>query len=198
MLRTVSRPVFQKDVTVANNWFLTTSGANVAFQGVLFNYYYAGLPESAFVTIPAGSSIEAPVDLESVYDLSEDGEYEIAAAGLVPIAKAGTTTLANEAFSFESNTLKIKVNGALVNKLRPRTVVQTSSCSSSQRSSLNTALSNSASLSRAASTAATSGSATKFNEYFKSTSSSVRSTVAARFNGVVTQSSSTTSGGTNK
>jgi deuterolysin len=124
--------------------------------------------------------------------------------GAIPYAVGQSTELSGSAVTFKSNSLPILVDGAaaaVVAKAVPemtvteRTVLQ-SGCSSSQRSATTLALSRCATLARAASTAASSGSSSKFSEYFKTTSSSVRSTVAARLSAVASQCGSTTSGAT--
>lgn len=122
----------------------------------------------------------------------------------MPFAIGDSTDLTNEAVTYKSNVLTMAVDGAAA-ALRPkaipemslteRTVLQ-SGCSTSNKAATTAALNSCASLARAASTAASSGSSTKFSEYFKTTSSSVRSTVAARLSAVATQCSSLTSGGT--
>lgn len=71
-----------------------------------------------------------------------------------------------------------------------------SSCSGSRGTALNQALKNVASLANKAAQEATSGSASKFQEYFKTTSSSSRQTVAARLQAVAREASSTSSGAT--
>lgn len=122
----------------------------------------------------------------------------------MPFAIGESTELTDLAIGYKSNVLTMAVDGQAA-ALRPkaipemslteRTVLQ-SGCSTSNRAATTAALSSCASLARAASTAASSGSASKFSEYFKTTSASVRSTVAARFSAVATQCGSTTSGGT--
>ena len=170
-----------------------------------------GLPEDAFITIPAGQSVESTADLASVHNLHAGGTYEVAAAGAIRVAKPDSTELSDDVLTFESNTINIDVDGVAASQkfqthsaplikrfeqLDKRTTLVQGSCTSARVSTLRSALSSAASLARAASSAATSGSASKFNEYFKTTASGTRSTVASRLNGVVTQASSTSGGGT--
>jgi len=103
--------------------------------------------------------------------------------------------------AYRSNTLSINVDGAYAATIAPavkvldeRTVE--TSCSGTQKTSLTNALSRAVQLSNAAATAATSGSASKFNEYFKTTATTTRNTVAGRFRGVAAQAGSTTGGST--
>lgn len=102
---------------------------------------------------------------------------------------------------FTSNELSIDVDGAkastvmkAVAPLDRRTKV--ASCSGSRGSALNQALQNTVTLANKAAQEATSGSSSKFREYFKTTSSSTRQTVAARLRAVAKEASSTSSGST--
>ena len=73
---------------------------------------------------------------------------------------------------------------------------QVAGCSGSRGSQLSQALSNSAALANMAAQAARSGSASKFQEYFKTTDSSVRQVVANRLSAVAREASSSSSGAT--
>lgn len=102
---------------------------------------------------------------------------------------------------YNSNELSIDVDAAeamtvmkAITPLERRTRV--SGCSGSRGSALAQALQNSASLANRAAEAATSGSAAKFQEYFRTTDASTRQTVAARLRAVARESSSTSSGST--
>ena len=186
-------------------------GSVVTFEGVLKHYKLTGLPEDAFITIPAGESVESTADVASVHNLQAGGVYEVAAAGAMRVAQAGSTELSDDVLTFESNTINIDVDGATASakfheraaplmkrfeELEKRTALVQGSCTSARLNSLRAALTNAASLSRTASTQARSGSATKFSEYYKTTASGTRTTVSNRFNGAVTQASSTSGGGT--
>jgi deuterolysin len=160
------------------------------------------LPAEAFVSIPAGTSYETTINAASLHDLSSGGTFSMVAEGSVPYALANSTELSGNAVSFKSNTLTVEVDGAAaaavpraLNAIDKRSQLQ-SDCSSSQRSATTRALSNCASLARAASTAAKSGSASKFSEYFKTTATSTRTTVANRLTAVAGECSSSTSGAT--
>ena len=178
------------------------NGALVQHEGILRRYLTTDLTEDAFTTLAAGKTIEQTVNLASVADLSTGGDYDVFAAGAIPLATPGTITLSGESVTYDSNLLTIQVDGAVaarvekaVKPLDKRTLEE--SCSSSaNNAALQKALRQSVTLANNAATAATSGSASKFNEYFKTTSSSVRSTVAARFRGIAKQAGSTTGGGT--
>lgn len=176
-------------------------GAPVAFKGVLKRVQTAELSEEVFATLAPGATLENTFELAAVTDLSAGGAFEVVAEGAVPLASAGSTELSGSQLTFRSNKLSITVDGAAAARVAPavhilddRTVV--TSCGGSQGTALSTALANSQRLSNAAANAAQSGSAAKFQEYFKTTTTSARDTVAARFRGVATQSGSTTNGGT--
>ena len=145
--------------------------------------------------------MESTFDLASVTDLKAGGAFEVIAEGAFAVAAADSTSLSANKVAYRSNTLSINVDGAYAATVAPaikilddRTVE--TSCSGTQKTALTNALSRAVQLSNAAATAATSGSASKFNEYFKTTATSARNTVAARYRGVATQAGSTTSGST--
>ncbi|KAF2206984.1 hypothetical protein CERZMDRAFT_91873 [Cercospora zeae-maydis SCOH1-5] len=164
------------------------------------------LSEDAFLAIAPGQTIESEVEIAELYDVETSDTYTVQAAGLLRYAEAGSTELTNDTLVYSSNKLDLDIDGeaakrvayavAPLDTLDKRTQLSTSGCSSSQLSQLRSALSSCQSLASAAATAATSGSATKFQEYFKTTSSSVRSTVAARLRAVASDCGSTTSGRT--
>ena len=155
----------------------------------------------AFKTLAPGASLENTFDLATVTDLSAGGVFEVVSEGAFPVAKPGTTELSSAKLAFRSNQLSITVDGEKAAKVEPavkileeRTLV--TSCSGSQNTALRNALTNARTLSLNAANAAQSGSASKFQEYYKTTATSARNTVAARFRGVATQAGSTTGGGT--
>ena len=178
------------------------NGALVQHEGILRRYLTTDLTEDAFTTLAAGEAIEQTVNLASVADLSTGGDYDVFAAGAIALATPGTTTLSGESVTYDSNLLTIQVDGAAAAKVEKavkpldKRTLEESCSSSANNAALQKALRQAVTLANNAATAATSGSASKFNEYFKTTSSSVRSTVAARFRGIAKQAGSTTGGGT--
>ncbi|KAL8784756.1 MAG: hypothetical protein Q9213_003787 [Squamulea squamosa] len=176
-------------------------GTPIAFKGILKRVRTEELTEEAFATLAPGATLESTFELAAVTDLSAGGTFEVVTEGAVPLASVGSTELSGSQITYRSNKLSITVDGAAAARVAPaihilddRTIV--TSCAGTQGTSLRTALTNSQRLSNAAATAAESGSAAKFQEYFKTTTASARSTVAARFRGVAAQSGSTTNGGT--
>ena len=134
-------------------------------------------------------------------DLKAGGKFEVIAEGAFAVAAADTTSLSASKVAYRSNTLAITVDGAAAAKVAPaiktledRTIE--TSCSGTRGTTLTNALARTVQLSNAAANAAQSGSAAKFQEYFKTTTTSARNTVAARFRGVAAQAGSTNSGST--
>ncbi|KAL8730559.1 MAG: hypothetical protein Q9166_004013 [cf. Caloplaca sp. 2 TL-2023] len=177
------------------------NGAPVAFKGVLKRVKTTELTEDAFASLAPGATLESTFELAAVTDLSAGGAFEVVAEGAVPLAQADSTELSGSEITFRSNTLSITVDGAAAARVAPavrilddRTIV--TSCAGAQGTSLRNALTNAVQLSNAAATAAQSGSAAKFQEYFRTTDTGARNTVAARFRGVSAQAGSTTNGAT--
>lgn len=172
------------------------------FKGVLLRLKTGDLTQESFMAIAPGQTLETEVDIAELYDVETDDSYTVQAMGAMRYAEAGDTKLAG-ALDFSSNALVMNINGTeakevpyALDAIVKRTRLNTGSCSTARLSAVRTALSNCARLASGAATAATSGSATTFNTFFKSTSSSVRSTVAARFRAIAADCGSTTSGGT--
>ncbi|ESZ91571.1 hypothetical protein SBOR_8041 [Sclerotinia borealis F-4128] len=173
----------------------------VPFKGVLRSIQRTELVPEVFRTLAAGETFETTFNAAEVHDLSTSS-YTFVAEGSISVAQVGSTEL-TDAIIFKSNTLTMNVNGeaaksvakAIPTSIDRRTVLQ-SGCSTTQKSQTTQALAYCASLAKAASTAASSGSSSKFSEYFKTTSSSTRSVVAARLSAVASQCGSISSGST--
>ncbi|GME28774.1 peptidase m35 deuterolysin [Neofusicoccum parvum] len=170
--------------------------SRVGFEGVRLRTVTSGLTEDAFQAIAAGETVEVTFDVAQMHDLATGGAFDILSQGAIPYAEADSTELAG-ALSYVSNKLSATVNGAEAEKVRrgftKRAALQ-SDCTSTRGTATRTALTNCRSLALAASSAAAGGSASKFSEYFKTTSSSTRSAVAATFSKVASECGSTTSG----
>jgi deuterolysin len=164
----------------------------------------SNLDDSAFQPIAAGETITTTWDIAQAHDLSAGGPISVASTGFIPYAAANSTTLAASPLPYTSNLLSHTVDGAkaaLVRRsfhaLADRQVVQ-SDCTGTKLSASRTALSACASLAAQASTAAASGPAAKMTEYFKSSSSSTRSTVAGIFGKIAAECGASPSGGVSK
>lgn len=173
-----------------------------SFNGILRSVRRTNLSSDSFISIPAGTSFQTTINTASVHDLSAGGAFTAVAEGAFPYALPNSTELAGDAIGFKSNALDLNIDGAAaalvpraVEPLWKRAKVQ-SDCSTAQKSATTKALANCKTLANAAATAAKSGSASKFSEYFKTTSSTVRATVAKRLTAVASECGSSISGAT--
>ena len=158
------------------------------------------MAEDAFQTLAAGESVEAEFDPAEVHDLSTGGDFDFLVRGTFLTASADSASI-DGSVSFDSNVLKSHVDGVAAAKVRrdfhdniqKRTVIQ-SDCTGTRGTAQRTALTNCAALASKAATAATSGAAAKLTEYFKSSTTATRNTVAGVFNKAAAECGSTTSG----
>lgn len=161
------------------------------------------LHDDIFMPILSGQTIEREIDIAELYEIFLSDTYKVKAAGAFPYAPINSTALTDRALPFVSNTLVMDIDGAEAVKVEKaldrmhfkRTNVQ-NDCTGTKLDAVNTALRNCSELATAASTAAKSGSDDRFQEYFKTTNSSVRQTVADRFTAVATDCSTNSSGAT--
>lgn len=158
------------------------------------------LSEDAFTTLAPGESFASLVNIAALHEVS-GGDYTVSTIGAIPYATANTTEIAGSVL-YESNVLAldlseddVSVVSRAVPVLDKRTVLR--SCSGSQNTAHRAALSRLIGVAQSVANAARSGSAAKFQEFFKTTSSSARENVAARYDAIQRESSSTTSGATN-
>jgi deuterolysin len=158
-----------------------------------------GLDESAFETIGAGQTIEVTFDAAELHDLSSGGAIDMTTKGSLSYAQEGSVEITG-AIPFSSNTISAQVNGSAAAAARTsfqekmrRAIVQ-SDCTGTRGTATRNAMTACRSLALAASSAAANGAAAKMTEYFKSSTSTTRSTVAAVFGRVATECGSTTSG----
>ncbi|KAF4250405.1 hypothetical protein CNMCM8714_000029 [Aspergillus fumigatus] len=189
---------FFQDAAPVKKVSLFRNATEVEFTGIKRRLLTEGLSDDALTTLAPGATFEDEFDVASTADLTEGGTVTIRTDGFVPIT---TDRKVSGYIPYQSNELEIEVDAAkaaavpqAIKLLDRRTKV--ASCSGSRASALSTALRNAASLANAAASAASSGSSTRFQEYFKTTSSSTRNTVAARFRAVASEASSQSSGKT--
>ncbi|KAF2201022.1 neutral protease 2-like protein [Delitschia confertaspora ATCC 74209] len=161
-----------------------SANAEVPFEGIKLRLLTTGLQESAFTALEAGASKTITVDTAALHKVEEGGNFDVFASGIIPYAEAGSTELTGS-LSYASNKLSLTIDGAQASKvakaLTKRTTIG-SDCTGSKLTAVRTALSNCQRLANSAASAARSG--TKMSTYFKSTSSSVKSSVAARLTAV--------------
>jgi len=159
--------------------------------------YNNNTSSQAFTLLAGGQTIDQDIDIAEFYDLGNH-TYDISTDGFLPYAEENSTQLSGTSLRFRSNELSIVVDGVkakqttkAVDKLIMKRVTVEDDCSTSQRSALAAANTKCASMALAAAQAATSGSAEMFEQYFKDSSSSTRSTVAAHYRTVANDCSST-------
>lgn len=142
-------------------------------------------------------------DPAEVHDLSSGGDYHVLVRGSFQTAALNSTEVTG-VVPYDSNLMYTHVDGKAASKVRrdfherlqakmKRTQLQ-SDCTGTRGQAQRTALTNCKSLATAAAAAASNGSAQKLTEYFKSSTSATRSTVAGVFNKVATECGSTTGG----
>ncbi|KAJ5690885.1 hypothetical protein N7462_005277 [Penicillium macrosclerotiorum] len=170
----------------------------VMFEGIKRRFKLQGLTSEALTTLAAGEALEDEFDIAATNTLSHGGAVTLRSNGLVPLVNGGAVS---GYLPYHSNDLKIDVDADKASRvakaIKPLGRRTQESCSdSSRKAALKKALSNTVSLANAAAEAALSGSATKFNEYFRTTSSSTRQDVAARLKAVAKEAQSTNSGST--
>ncbi|EEY16385.1 neutral protease [Verticillium alfalfae VaMs.102] len=172
--------------------------SKLAFDGIRLTVSTVGLTEESFKIVKAGETIEMEFDAAELHDLSAGGDYEILTKGAFSTAELDSTVISG-VLPYSSNSLSSKVDGikaATTHKnfqdIAKRTTVS-SDCTGTRRSATITAINKCASLASAARAAATSDTA-RLQEYFKSSSSSVSSRVAAVFSRIEEECGSTTSG----
>uniref|UniRef100_L2GK12 Neutral protease 2 n=1 Tax=Colletotrichum fructicola (strain Nara gc5) TaxID=1213859 RepID=L2GK12_COLFN len=159
------------------------SGNKVEFDGVRLLMATSGLTEEAFQVIGAGESVEVEFDAAELHDLSTAGEIDIVSSGAFSYAEADSTELAGT-IPFSSNSVHTAVNGEEAAAVRARFLA---------KRTVN-AISRCRSLAVAASSAAASGPAARMTEYFKSSTTATRNTVATVFSRIASECGSTTSG----
>ncbi|KAI2469071.1 Deuterolysin metalloprotease family-domain-containing protein [Annulohypoxylon bovei var. microspora] len=172
-------------------------GNKVEFDGIRLRVTTTGLGEEAFQTIASGETVEATFDVGQVYDLSAGGSFDVVSLGAMSYAEINTTDLAG-ILPVSGSTVTAQVDGAVAKEVRRRfhakRIDVQSDCTGTKLTATNTAISNCRALASAAQTAASSGSATKLTEYFKSSTTATRSTVAGVFQKVASECGSTSSG----
>ncbi|KAI5863803.1 Deuterolysin metalloprotease family-domain-containing protein [Durotheca rogersii] len=172
-------------------------GNQVPFEGIRLRVLTTGLDEDAFQTIAAGETVDATFDVGQAYDLSAGGTYELVSVGTVSYAEVNSTELAG-AVAVNGGVVTAQVDGPAASAVRRRfhakRIAVQSDCTGTRRTATTTAISNCRSLAAAAQTAASSGAAAKLTEYFKSSTTATRSTVAGVFQRVASECGTTTAG----
>ncbi|KXJ86457.1 neutral protease 2-like protein [Microdochium bolleyi] len=168
----------------------------VPFDGLRVLVSTENLDEDAFRTIAAGTSIEVTFDIAELHDLAAGGSFDIVSAGVLPTAEADSTTITG-AIAFASNPTIASVDGVQASAVREahinkRFAVQ-SDCTGTRLTTINNAISVCRTLASAAQSAANSDNA-RMVDFFKSSSSSTKSTVSQVFSRIASACGSTSSG----
>ncbi|KAK1777215.1 Deuterolysin metalloprotease family-domain-containing protein [Copromyces sp. CBS 386.78] len=186
------------DTAAVEKTQIFSSSGPVAFDGLRLRVAASHLTEDAFQLIAPGETVSATWDPAEVHDLSAGGSFDLKVSGALQFADVDSVQLKGT-IPFSSNIITgHSVDGAAASAARhsfhaKRSVVQ-SDCTSTKGTATRTAMSNCRALAAAASQAASSGAAAKMTEYFKSSTSSTRSTVANVFAKIASECGSTTSG----
>ncbi|OAA69710.1 Peptidase M35, deuterolysin [Cordyceps fumosorosea ARSEF 2679] len=179
---------------------IEANGSNVEFQGLRLRLSTEKLTDEDFQKIDAGQSIEVTFHLAETHDLSAGGKYSVSSTGVLSYATEADNKLIGSV-SYTSNAIEAEIDGAIAAavhgaiqaRYEKRTHVQ-SDCTGSRRTGTINALKNCVALSTRAADAARSGPAAKVEEYFKSSSSSTRSTIVNVLNNVAQECGSTDGG----
>ena len=189
------------DKIPTNDFEVTKDSQKAEFHGVKLRLGKT-FDQSAFTALQPGQSKEVVVDLAEVYGLDKSGIYDVRAAGQFRVAELGSTELIrDETIFYHSNPVSLNVDGQRASKvskaihvaLQSRSTIQ-SDCSASQKSTIADGEKRCAAQANAAADAALNGSASKFQEYFKSTATADRQRVANRLKAVAKECTNTPGG----
>lgn len=165
------------------------------FVGINVRPSFTNMTEASFKLIKPGQTIENTIDIATVYDITETGDYTVLASGAMPYAAPASTALGTgNAVYFQSNSLILSVNGAeaaqVPKAIPPSKLKRTniaSDCTGSRLTVLKDALTNCAFMSKLAAQAADTNDAEsneRFVQYFKTNHRDDHIFVANRFNAV--------------
>ncbi|PGH02241.1 hypothetical protein AJ79_07690 [Helicocarpus griseus UAMH5409] len=176
----------------------------VPFKGIRLSYNPFDLNQDDFQPIAPGQTIDAEFDIAETLDLTEGGNYIVSAEGVLPFSNPECTGITG-VIPYKSNEITIHVDGKLAartetvhakfERLARRTEI-VDSCTPEQKQVVTKALKTAEDLATAASKEALCGDSRKFEQYFRTTGSSVRKDVSERYAAIAKEASSTTSGHT--
>ncbi|KAI1205205.1 Deuterolysin metalloprotease family-domain-containing protein [Annulohypoxylon truncatum] len=178
------------------------SGIEARFKGIHASIRYDALTAENFRLLKASESVSTNISAASIHDFANSGTYTFTAAGVMPVASAGSTKLSGPALDFQSNSVSLHVDAqaaAAVPKvlsfkpLEARTNVQ-DGCNATQLAASTAALEHCVTLALAAAADAKDPSSARFVEYFKTNSSDTRQIVVDRLTAVSKECSTTNSG----
>ncbi|KAL1955650.1 hypothetical protein VTO42DRAFT_8195 [Malbranchea cinnamomea] len=183
------------------------SKEEVLFKGIQPRYDLTHLTPKNFASLAPGSNITSEFDIADTLDLSPGGNYTISSQGVFLVGRDTNSSSITGVAPYKSNTIKVSIDAAsIANRTRsrllshsfttlaPRTQLDSDSCTGTQEGeALQTALQNTVSLSLRAARAARYGDQRRFEEYFRTTSESVRQDVSSRFLAIAVEASSSSS-----
>ena len=153
--------------------------------------------EDAFTTLAPGEAFTSVINIAALHDVS-GGDYTISTAGAIPYAALNTTVI-DGSISYTSNILALTLSNddiGMVPRAVPfldkRTIL--TSCSGAEDAQHRQALGQAVGVAGLAAQAARFGDTSLFEMFFKTTDEVIRQEVAARFEAVSLEASSTTSG----
>lgn len=157
------------------------------------------LTEDAFTTLEPGEAFTSVINIAALHDVA-GGEYIVSTEGAIPYAALNTTEIAGS-IAYESNRLPLTLSDddvAVVPRAVPildkRTILR--GCSGQEDAEQRESLGRLIYVAPLAAQAARSGDPARFQEYFKTTDYAVREDVAAKFDAITSEASSTISGST--
>lgn len=190
------------DTLPVNKFHVSKDATEAEFQGVSLRMSTKNFQEEDFTALAAGETKEVTVNLAEIYGLDASGKYDVNAVGNFRFAELGSTELVQGgSLRFESNQVSLEVDAtrsrqtvkAVHASLAGRSTIS-SDCSASQKSTIADGERRCAAQANAAADAALNGSASKFQEYFKSTATADRQLVANRLKAVAKECTSTPGG----
>ncbi|KLJ06401.1 hypothetical protein EMPG_10230 [Blastomyces silverae] len=190
---------FFKDNAPVKKVAVYSQGAEVPFAGVRLRHKTSGLSPDVFTHLGPGESFEDEFDVAFTADLSQGGPVVVKAEGFASTTDTDGDTLSG-VVHYKSNELEIDVDGkaaaknfASLNQFSKRT--RLTGCTGSRGRDTTRAIQDAAPMAARAAAAARSGGPT-FTQYFKTNDQQVRNLVAARFDAIAQEASSTTNGRT--
>ncbi|PGH33891.1 hypothetical protein GX50_03291 [[Emmonsia] crescens] len=194
---------FDKSPTKKANVYKEGSKKEVPFKGIHLRYSPSNLTEDDFQPIAPGQTIDTEFDLAETLDLSESGNYIVSTEGVFPFKNPKSNDIAG-IIPYKSNEIKIKIDGkqtanilsvhAKFSRLARRADLSNGGCDDQQRAVITSAIKNAASIAAVASNAALYGDVRKFEQYFRTTDSTVRQQVSDRFRAIANEACSSIGG----
>ncbi|KAI5862492.1 Deuterolysin metalloprotease family-domain-containing protein [Durotheca rogersii] len=184
------------------------AGVEAQFQGIEASLRHDALKPEHFVLVKASGSVSTTIRAAPVHEFPHSGTYTFSAAGLLPVARPGSTTLVGPALEFQSNQVQLAVSaaaaaavpralqpadGAAAAGLEARTNLQPG-CSAERTAATEAALADCAQLAAAAAAEAADASSARFVEYFGTNETAARAEVATRLERAAAECGTTDAG----